>query len=111
MALQAHLHSSLFDQSVPVSSSDLSVGGMFVANDLLLQAGERVTVSFAVPGTSHVIIADARVARVSLDPREPGMGLEFRRLRSIDSTILRRALDRRRQRCAPRSDSDGAFRC
>jgi len=89
--LPASVFSNHFYAPVEVECTDLSQSGMFLAADLLLEAGERLTVSFTVPGTWHRIVADALVVR---SPRgvTSGMGLRFDRLPSLDATILGRAL-------------------
>jgi hypothetical protein len=111
VAIQASIYSSLFERPVDVATSDVSPDGMFLVSDLLLECGERVLVSFAAPGTSHVVIADAEVVRVNDQAGEAGMGLSFSRLRSIDDRILRSALDRRRAKTTMPMITDRAFRC
>jgi hypothetical protein len=89
--LPAAVFSNHFHAPVEVECTDLSLSGMFLSADLLLDPGERLTVSFTVPGTWHRIVADARIVRA---PRgtTAGMGLHFDRLPSLDATILGRAL-------------------
>ena len=111
VAIQASIFSSMFDRPVDVATSDVSPEGMFLVSDLLLEQGERVLVTFAAPGTSHMVIADAEVVRVNDQAGEAGMGLAFSRLRSIDDRILRVALDRRRSKTAMPMIVDRAFRC
>ncbi len=93
--LSAAVFSNHFYCPVEVSGTDLSASGMFLAADLLLGAGERITVSFTVPGTWHRITTDAMVVRA---PRglPSGMGLRFDRLPSLDGSILHAALAKHR---------------
>ncbi len=59
---------------------DLSADGVFLRSDLLLDHGDVLEVSFAVPGLSERVQARARVAwtaRHSDLKGQPGMGLEF----------------------------------
>ncbi len=109
VALQASIYSRWFDQSVFVETCDLSPDGMFLVSDLLLERGEKVMITFAVPGTAHMIVADAEVVRVSRD-EGAGMGLAFATLTNIDEHILRTALARRRDRLAIAPVDDRAFR-
>lgn len=111
VALNASVYSRWFDKPVAVATSDVSAEGMFLVSELLLEPGERVLITFAVPGTSHVVIADAEVVRVNDTAGEAGMGLAFSRLPSIDERILRGALDRRRERGTMTPVVDRAFRC
>lgn len=85
--LPAAVFSNHFYAPVEVECTSLSASGMFLAADLLLDAGERLTVSFTVPGTWHRIVTDALVVRA---PRGDagGMGLRFDRLPSLDAGIL-----------------------
>jgi len=111
LAIQASIYSRWFDKPVPVETSDVSPEGLFLVSELLLEPGERVLITFAVPGTAHLLVADAEVVRVSSEPGDAGMGLAFARLPSIDERILRGALDRRRVRVALTSVGDRGFRC
>lgn len=91
--LVATVFCSHFYCPVEVECTDVSPGGMFLAADLLLDPGERVTVSFTVPGTSHAITVDAIVVRAT--KRLPaGMGLRFDRLPSLDAGILAASLSK-----------------
>jgi hypothetical protein len=89
--LPASVFSNHFYAPVEVECTDLSMSGMFLSADLLLGPGERLTVSFTVPGTWHRIVADALVIRAPKGVTS-GMGLRFDRLPSLDATILGRAL-------------------
>lgn len=95
MNLSTEVFSNHFYRPIEVECTDLSTSGMFLAADLLLGAGERITVSFTVPGTWHRITTDALVVRA---PRgvPSGMGLRFDRLPSLDGSILQAALTKRR---------------
>jgi hypothetical protein len=78
---------------VVVESSDVSVTGMFLSSQLMLDMGERLTLSFLVPGTFHRIVTDAQIVR-SYAYTSCGMGLRFDRLSSIDADILKSAVAR-----------------
>lgn len=110
VALQASVYSRWFDRPVTVETSDVSPDGLFLESKLLLERGEKVMVTFAVPGTSHMIIADAEIVRVSRENETAGMGLSFAALPDIDEHILRAALERRRNRVAIIPVLDPAFR-
>jgi uncharacterized protein (TIGR02266 family) len=59
---------------------DISEGGAFLRSQYLLEVGERIEVSFTLPGQSQLIHVRALVAWVtrSKDLKgEAGMGLEF----------------------------------
>jgi len=61
-------------------SSDLSVGGLFVATDMLCPVGECVRVRFTLPGNTEVMdaITEVRWVRsVDVTGGERGMGLQF----------------------------------
>src|SRR6187551_989067 len=75
---------------------NLSTWGMLVSPAEPVITGERVYVSFQVPGTSHWIDAEATVTRV-VHGRRPTehqrmLGLEFDELSAHDRFRLRRAL-------------------
>lgn len=93
VTLPAAVFSNHFYCPVEVACTDLSASGMFLAADLLLGPGERITVSFTVPGTWHKITTDAMVVR-SPKGLPSGMGLRFDRLPSLDGSILTAALAR-----------------
>src|SRR5437868_4481829 len=59
-------------------SSDISAGGAFLKSDLLLEEGELLSLEFDVPGVTHRLRAQAKVASVRRfpNPEEPaGMGM------------------------------------
>jgi hypothetical protein len=94
--MPAAVFSNHFYCPIEVACAELSATGMFLAVDLLLDPGERLTVSFTVPGTRHRITTDARVVHCPRGAPRAGMGLCFDRLPSLDASILTSALDRRR---------------
>jgi hypothetical protein len=87
------IFSNHFASPVVVEGTDVSVTGMFLSGDFLLEMGERLTLSFLVPGTFHRIVTDARIVR-SVAHSSYGMGLRFDRLSSLDSDILKSAVAR-----------------
>ena len=111
LAIQASVYSRWFDKPVDVETNDLSPEGAFLVSELLLEPGEHVLSTFAVPGTAHVLVADAEIVRVNGERGEAGMGLAFARLPSIDERILRGALNRRRERIALTPVGDRGYRC
>lgn len=110
IAIPASLFSTWFTSPVEIETLDLSVGGMFLRSELLLEVGERVLVVFTVPGTTHQVMVDASVVRVS-HSGTAGMGLAFDKLPRIDAMVLRTALARHRGVTASVFRSDGGFRC
>jgi len=92
--LPVAVFSEHFHAPVEVECTDLSLSGMFLCADLLLAPGERLMVSFIVPGTWHRIVTDALVVRASPRGVASGMGLRFDRLPSLDAAILGQALQR-----------------
>ncbi len=93
--MPAAVFSNHFYRPVEVECTDLSSSGMFLSADLLLGPGERITVSFTVPGTWHRITTDALIVRAPAGVPS-GMGLRFDRLPALDAGILARALERSR---------------
>ena len=66
---------------------DLSQGGAFLRSDLLLEVGEEIEITFAIPGAVRPIRARARVAwatRAASAKGGAGMGLEFLNLGASD---------------------------
>jgi hypothetical protein len=91
--IAASVLSEHFYAPVEVECTSLSSTGMFLAADLLLDPGERLTVSFTVPGTQHRVVADAVVVRAARKHvRAAGLGLHFDRLPSLDAGIVTRAV-------------------
>lgn len=74
------LQETTFDGTLYFSSSNLSVGGMFLEADILLQEGSIVSLQFSLPNGGTPIRAVARIARV-VDSLEDGVsngfGVEF----------------------------------
>ena len=74
------LRETTFDGTLYFSSSDLSLGGMFLEADLLLQEGSVVSLQYSLPNGGTPIRSVARIARV-VDSQEEGtrcgFGVEF----------------------------------
>ncbi len=71
--------------------ADLSLGGSFLKSDLLLEEGERLSLSFQVPGVPKSMHCDATVAWVRRFPEGQmpgGMGVEFRSMSDDDRRML-----------------------
>src|SRR3954452_18830778 len=76
-------------------ASDLSAGGTFLKADLLLEQGERLWLSFKVPGMPKQMKAEGRVKWVRRFPEggEPsGMGVEFEQIGEDDRAVLSKYL-------------------
>lgn len=61
-------------------SLDISEGGAFLQSELLLEVGDRIDVTFTLPGQSEALHLGATVAwttQKSDRKGHPGMGLEF----------------------------------
>ena len=72
--------------------ADLSAGGAFLKSDLLLEAGERLSLEFQITGATEPVKVQARVAwaRRFPDAEEPaGMGIEFLSIGEAELTALR----------------------
>jgi uncharacterized protein (TIGR02266 family) len=73
-------------------SDDLSVGGLYLRTNLLLDFDEALKVSFALPGQEKVVSCEARVAwtNFAVNQRKPGkpfgVGLQFEDL-SLDDLL------------------------
>ena len=77
-------------------AADLSAGGTFLKADLLLEQGERLWLSFKVPGMPRSMKAEGRVKWVRRFPQgsEPsGMGVEFEQITEDDRVALARYLE------------------
>jgi uncharacterized protein (TIGR02266 family) len=77
-------------------AADLSAGGTFLKADLLLEQGERLWLSFKVPGMPRQMKAEGRVKWVRRFPEggEPsGMGVEFEQIGEDDRAVLSRYLE------------------
>ena len=71
--------------------ADLSVGGAFLASDLLLENGETLQLEFRVPGVVRLMRAQARIAWVRRFPKDgelAGMGVQFLAMSEEDSRVL-----------------------
>lgn len=75
-------------------SHNVSRGGLFLKSDLLLEVGDTVWVSFALPHTAVAIRTRGRVVWVNRNPDEndpadrPGMGIQFLDLTEVEETAL-----------------------
>ncbi|MFC1654241.1 PilZ domain-containing protein [Myxococcota bacterium] len=75
-------------------SHNVSRGGLFLKSDLLLEVGDTVWVSFALPRTAVAIRTRGRVVWVNRNPDEndptdrPGMGIQFLDLTEVEETAL-----------------------
>lgn len=59
-------------------SQNINEGGVFIETDQPLAVGERVQLSFQLPGSARPIKVAGRVARVATEGvQAPGMGIEF----------------------------------
>src|SRR5581483_1126260 len=72
-------------------AADLSAGGTFLKADLLLEQGEKLWLTFKVPGMPRAMRAEGRVKWVRRFPegKEPsGMGVEFEHFADDDRAVL-----------------------
>jgi uncharacterized protein (TIGR02266 family) len=79
------------DGELSFNGADLSEGGSFLATDLLLDQGDRLQLSFQVPGVPKPMRCAAVVAwvrRVSDRLRPGGMGIEFSAMSDDDRRML-----------------------
>jgi uncharacterized protein (TIGR02266 family) len=77
-------------------ASDLSAGGTFLKADLLLEQGERLWLTFRVPGMPKLMRAEGIVKWVRRFPEgsEPsGMGVEFEHVAEEDRLVLVKYLE------------------
>jgi len=71
--------------------ADLSLGGSFLKSDVLLEQGDRLSLSFQVPGVPKAMHAAATVAWVRRFPEgllPGGMGVEFQSMSDDDRRML-----------------------
>ena len=71
--------------------TDLSPGGTFLRSELLLEAGETVTVEFQVLGAVRPLSAEARIVWVRRFPKpdeDAGMGVQFLSMSDEDRALL-----------------------
>lgn len=84
-------------------SHNVSRGGLFLKSDLLLEVGDTVWVSFALPNTSVAIRTRGRVVWVNRNPDEnnptdrAGMGIQFLDLTEVEETALTAYLEEPRK--------------
>jgi uncharacterized protein (TIGR02266 family) len=89
---------------------DMSQGGMFVSTDRRLPIGERVNLTFTVPGSAGLLHVEAKVRWVresssAGNPDNGGMGLQFLRLSAeARQTIARFLLARDAVKFGQRKD-------
>ena len=75
-------------------SHNVSRGGLFLKSDLLLEVGDTVWVSFALPNTAVAIRTRGKVVWVNRNPDEsdpadrPGMGIQFLDLTEVEESAL-----------------------
>ena len=75
-------------------SHNVSRGGVFLRSDLLLEVGDTVWVSFALPNIAVAIRTRGRVVWVNRNPDEndptdrSGMGIQFLDLTDIEEAAL-----------------------
>ena len=69
---------------------DLSQGGAFLESELLLEVGDELEVTFAIPGELRRIQAHARVAWATRSgvKGKAGMGLQFTDLKASDRQVI-----------------------
>jgi len=75
-------------------AADVSVGGAFLASDLLFEVGEVIDVTIELAARRRIVVR-GRVVRVSRGTSEgavPGMGIEFVGLSSADRSALESVL-------------------
>jgi len=72
------------DEFVAAFTVDLGVGGLFIATEQLLAAGERLYLQFNLPGTDRLIEAEAEVRWTKTDGQTPGMGVRFLAMQQAD---------------------------
>jgi uncharacterized protein (TIGR02266 family) len=91
---EIELGDGTFNSEILFESGNLSLGGLFVRSELLLEVGETFWVTFKLPGASAVIRARGRVVWVNRrpDPNLPndasGMGIEFLELTDVERAAL-----------------------
>ncbi len=65
-------------------SGNVSLGGIFIESDLLLEVGALVRVAFTLPDQEKACVADGAIVRVADEDSRgnviSGMGLEFTRI-------------------------------
>ena len=75
-------------------SEDLSAGGLFVATHALLPIGTSMNITFWLPNGHEVstvgVVRWVRDTRDYNDDAGPGMGVQFRGLRTADADAIRR---------------------
>lgn len=97
--LETEVASELWDGSVSLLATDLSLHGVWLEADFALDIGSELSMSFALPnaGPSATVSARGRVVRVGLlrrrtDVGRAGMGISFLDLPSTQTERLSRAL-------------------
>lgn len=67
-------------------TTNISVSGMFISTDHLLQPGRRIRTTLEADGRQSII--EARVARIQEDGDEQGMGIAFLTVKEIVRELL-----------------------
>lgn len=76
-------------------TKNIGSGGVFVATSQVLQVGDRVTLSFSLPGIADPLTVDASVRWIrppAPDAGQGGMGLQFINMSLDTSVIIQRYL-------------------
>jgi uncharacterized protein (TIGR02266 family) len=71
-------------------TKNIGSGGVFIATPRVLQVGDRVTLTFSLPGTKEPLTVDASVRWIrppASEADEGGMGLQFVNM-SLDTTVI-----------------------
>jgi uncharacterized protein (TIGR02266 family) len=76
---------------IHLDALDISQGGAFLQSELLLEVGDELEVTFAIPGELRRIQVHAKVAwatRGGGAQEKAGMGLQFTDLRESDRQLI-----------------------
>ncbi|MFH1018452.1 MAG: TIGR02266 family protein [Pseudomonadota bacterium] len=82
---------------------NLSKGGVFIRSDITLPLGSEVDFEFDLPGIPHSIAAvgvvvwarpGGKKAKSSFPEHPPGMGVQFKTLRTEDLNVLMEQIER-----------------
>jgi uncharacterized protein (TIGR02266 family) len=94
-------------ESHPAMTKNIGAGGLFVATDRLRRVGERVELTFTLPGSALPLSVESEVRWIRPAPppdragREAGMGVRFVGLpheaRDVIETFLRERETRERE--------------
>lgn len=92
--LRVHVQYESLDEFLDDYTSNLSIGGMFIARQRPLDAGTRFRLVFQVPGRAQPVTTMGTVKWV-IQPGQgmtPGMGVEFDKLGLADVRLVQRWL-------------------